>query len=71
MSALQYACPAIKFDRNGYRSRNRMFILADNAIYLVTEKKETKDIIMFDFLKGLQPLIYDSIISIYYIYSTV
>lgn len=30
-----------------------MFMLADNAIYMIAEKKEIKDIILFDYLKGL------------------
>lgn len=50
---LQYACPAVKFDRNGYKNRDRLFMLADNAIYLVAEKKEIKDIILLDVLKGM------------------
>ena len=29
-------------------------MLADNAIYLVAEKKEIKDIIMFNLIKGMK-----------------
>lgn len=42
----------VKFDRNGYKNRDRLFLLANNAIYLVAERKEIKDIILLDTLKG-------------------
>ncbi|XP_067934341.1 unconventional myosin-Ic-like [Watersipora subatra] len=48
-----YACPATKFDRNGYKNRDRLFMLANNAIYLVAEKKEIKDVILFNSLKSI------------------
>lgn len=35
---LQYATPVVKYDRHGYKPRERLFMLSDSALYLLDAK---------------------------------
>lgn len=41
-SAFQYATPVIKYDRHGYKPRERVLILTENAVYILDTLKTFK-----------------------------
>lgn len=41
-STFQYATPVIKYDRHGYKPRERVLILTENAVYILDTLKTFK-----------------------------
>lgn len=49
---IRYATPVMKYDRHGYKSRNRILIVSDQAVYVLNEKDfKVKDKITYSQLK--------------------
>lgn len=50
----QYGVPVIKYDRKGFRARERQFLLTQKAAYVV-ELAKIKQKIAYSALKGKKP----------------
>lgn len=51
---ITYACKVVKYDRNGYKPRERILLVADNGLYTVdAATKKVKDFVSFLHLTGI------------------
>lgn len=53
LCVFQYCTGVTKFDRHGYKPRNRVMIVTDKTIYVLNDKDfKTKDKIPYSLVKG-------------------
>lgn len=65
---LQYCVPVIKYDRNGFKLRQRQLILTQTAVYVIEEAK-IKQRVLYTSLKGQTSMLIYILLAIRYLHS--